>query len=263
MNATWRLYLMEAVLLGMFMVSACTFGILLEHPASPIRQSIPNPLARRALIGIAMGITAVALIYSPIGLRSGAHMNPAVTLSFLRLKRIKPHAAAGYITAQFMGGAVATFIVSLTAGVWLRDPRVNVVATVPGIHGLVVAWLAEFLIAFVMMNVVLMINRNPRLARFTGVIAGLLVATYITFEAPLSGMSLNPARTFASAIVGQIWTAIWIYFTAPVAGMLSAVELQRALRGSAGGLCGKFSHSDRCVFKCACLASPQIQSNTP
>ena len=262
MNGDWRLYAMEAALLGTFMVSACSFGMLIEHPASPVRQSIDNPLMRRAMMGIAMGATAVLLIYSPLGLRSGAHMNPAVTLCFLRLRRIKPYAAMAYIIAQFIGGALATMIVALMAGMWLRDPRVNVVATVPGSYGVVVAWLAEFVIAFVMMNVVLTVNRKPRLARFTGVFAGLLVATYITIEAPLSGMSLNPARTFASAVVGQVWTAIWIYFTAPVAGMLLAVELQRALRGGPYSLCGKLSHSPRCVFKCACLA-PQTQTSLP
>ena len=74
----WPEYLFEGALLGVFMISACAFTALLEHPASSVRQAISNGDVRRALIGLAMGLTAVVLIYSPWGQRSGAHMNPAV-----------------------------------------------------------------------------------------------------------------------------------------------------------------------------------------
>src|SRR6185436_13047471 len=84
----WPEYLIEAWALGMFMISAACVTALLEHPASPVHQVIPNAFARRALIGLAMGLTAIALIYSPWGQRSGAHMNPATTLTFLRLGKI-------------------------------------------------------------------------------------------------------------------------------------------------------------------------------
>ena len=85
----WPEYLMEAVGLGLFMISACAFTVLLEHPASPVRQALSDPWLRRLLIGIAMGLTAVLLIYSPLGKRSGAHLNPAVTLTFWRLGKIE------------------------------------------------------------------------------------------------------------------------------------------------------------------------------
>lgn len=81
----WPEYLIEASTLGLFMISACTFCLLLEHPDSLLRQQLEAPLARRVLMGVAMGLTAIAIIYSPWGKRSGAHMNPAVTLTFLRL----------------------------------------------------------------------------------------------------------------------------------------------------------------------------------
>lgn len=255
MSLRWRVYACEAALLGLFMMSACTFGMLMEYPGSPLRGAIENVLVRRALMGIAMGATAVALIYSPMGMRSGAHMNPSVTLCFLRMGRIGRRDAACYVAAQFIGGAVATVIVALVAGMWLRHPRVNVVATVPGARGVGVAWIAEFAIAFVLMNVVMTVNKVRELARFTGVFAGALVAVYITLEAPLSGMSMNPARTVASAFVAQVWTGLWIYFTAPVLGMLAAVEAQRLVSRHPHRLCGKLSHSRRaiCIFKCDCL----------
>ncbi|MFQ5683048.1 MAG: hypothetical protein ACE5HC_07220 [Candidatus Binatia bacterium] len=76
---------MEAAGLGIFMVSACTFGTILEYPASPIHQAIADPFLRRILMGLAMGLTAVGIIYSPWGKQSGAHINPAITLTFFRL----------------------------------------------------------------------------------------------------------------------------------------------------------------------------------
>src|SRR5690242_17086241 len=75
----WPEYLMEAAALGVFMVSACVFGVLLGHPASPLHRVLPNPLVRRILGGVAMGLTAVGIISSPWGQRSGAHINPALT----------------------------------------------------------------------------------------------------------------------------------------------------------------------------------------
>ena len=86
----WPEYLLEAAGLGLFMISACLVTVLLEYPSSPVRQALPDPWVRRLLIGIAMGLTAISLIYSPLGKRSGAHLNPAVTLTFLRLGKIEP-----------------------------------------------------------------------------------------------------------------------------------------------------------------------------
>ena len=108
--------------------------------------------------------------------------------------------------------------------------------------------------ALVMMTTVLSVNRFPRLAPYTGLFAAALVALYITFEAPLSGMSLNPARTLASALSARIWTSLWVYFTAPPLGMLAAVEVQRLLSRRPHRLCGKWSHpvNDGSVFECDC-----------
>ena len=79
---------MEAALLGGFMVSACLFSVVLFHPGWPAARLLPDPLARRALMGLAMGATAIALNYSAWGKQSGAHYNPAVTLTFTRLGKV-------------------------------------------------------------------------------------------------------------------------------------------------------------------------------
>ena len=80
---------MEAAGLGIFMISAGVIATILEYPGWPVRQIIADPFWRRVLMGIAMGLTAIGIIYSPWGKRSGAHINPAITLTFLRLRKLK------------------------------------------------------------------------------------------------------------------------------------------------------------------------------
>jgi aquaporin Z len=237
----WPEYLIEAAGLAAFMLSACGFGVLLEHPASPVRRAIDDPLVRRALMGAAMGLTAVAIIYSPWGRRSGAHLNPSVTLAFLRLGKVKPADALFYILAQFAGGIAGVALASAVLDARLAHPSTNFVVTAPGSGGAAVAFAAEALISAGMMTLVLSVS-GSRFARWTGALAGVLVATYITVEAPLSGMSMNPARTLGSAVVAGQWSALWVYFTAPLLGMLLAAETCRRFHQARG--CAKMDHPD-------------------
>jgi len=121
----------EATCLGLFMVSICRFGTLFEHPSSPMRQASDDPLLRRIPMGLAMGLTAIALIYSPMGKRSGAHINPATTLAFFRLGKVAGTDAAGYIVGQFVGAIAGAVVAWAALGVLLADLAVNYVATVP------------------------------------------------------------------------------------------------------------------------------------
>jgi aquaporin Z len=245
----WPEYLIEASALGLFMVSAGLVVVLIESAGSPIRSLLPNPGLRRALVGLAMGLTAIALIYSRWGQRSGAHMNPAVTLTYLLLGRIRRWDAAFYIGAQFVGGVAGVALVLVVAGSAFSSAEVNYVATMPGSAGVGAAFMTEVAMSALMMFTVLTVSSRPRLAAYTGVFAGALVALFITVGAPLSGMSMNPARSFASAYPAGLWQHLWVYFTAPVLGMTLAALLRRALPGLGPLPCAKLVHPDdvRCI----------------
>lgn len=246
----WPEYLMEAILLGVFMISACVFGALYEFPQSPVHQAVASGFLRRLMMGVSMGLTAIAIIYSPWGKQSGAHINPSVTFTFFRLGKIKHWDALFYVVAQFTGAVLGVVLVARLLGEKLSHPAVRYVVTLPGEHGVWIALLAEFVIAFVMMSAVLYFSNHHRLSDYTGVFAGLLVASYITLEAPFSGMSMNPARTFGSGFSAEILTGFWIYLTAPPLGMLIAAEVYLWRKGRLAVKCCKLHHNNdkRCIF---------------
>jgi aquaporin Z len=248
----WPEYLMEAAELACFMISACVFTVLFQHPTSPIRTALPNETLRRVLTGIAMGLTAISIFHSPWGKRSGAHLNPSVTLTFYSLGKIQGRDAFFYILAQFVGGVGGVGVASLLMGAALGHPEVNYAATTPGPNGPWVAFGAEFAISFLMITAVLTFSNTRHLARWTTVIAGALVATYISIEAPLSGMSMNPARTLGSSVWAASFRALWVYFTAPVLGMLLAARIYVSRHGAHRIFCAKLHHHNdqRCIFRC-------------
>jgi aquaporin Z len=248
----WPEYSMEAIELGLFMFSACAFTVLLYHPASPLAQTIHDGVWRRLLMGTAMGTTAIAIIFSPLGQRSGAHFNPSVTWTFFRLGKIEAVDAAFYTLFQFAGGIAGVIAASLTFRALVADQSVNYAVTLPGANGPLVALFAEIVISFILMTVVLNVSNSKRLARWTGLFAGALVATYITIEAPISGMSMNPARTLSSAVGAQVWMSLWIYFVAPPLGMLLAAEVYRRFNAGRAVACAKLHHYNnrRCIFRC-------------
>jgi aquaporin Z len=250
-------YALEGALLGGFLASASVVTAVLQHPNSPVHATIANPLIRRALTGMAMGLTLIAIVYSPAGRRSGAHLNPVVTLSFLRLGKIATADAIGYIAGQFTGAILAMLLLAALMGGWLSDPAVDYVRTVPGPHGEAPAFLAEAVISFGMMLTILVVS-NSRYARWTGIAAGILVATYITLESPLSGMSMNPARSAGPALAAGHLMSAWVYFTAPLVGMFAAADLYVRLRGAHRVRCAKLEHDARyrCIFRCGYATAP-------
>ena len=243
---------MEAAELGLFMVSACVFTALLEHPSSSVHHFITNAFVRHFLIGLAMALTLLLLIHSAWGKRSGAHMNPAMTLMFLRLGKMEPWDGVFYIAFQFAGGLAGVMLSYLAIGKTLAHPSVNFAATQPGMWGISIAFAAELLISLIMATTVLVASNHKKLSRLTPFFAATLVAVYITFEAPFSGMSMNPARSLGSAVPAHAFHALWIYFAAPPLAMLLAAEAYIRVRSQRAVFCAKLHHhnSARCIFKC-------------
>src|SRR5262249_24080321 len=190
-----------------------------------------------------------------------AHINPATTLTFLRLGRIGGADALGYLCAQFLGAAAGVALSSAILGSLLAHPHVNYVVTRPGEWGVGPALLGEIAISALLMGVVLALS-GSRHARFTGVVVGILVALYITFEAPLSGMSMNPARTFGSAWGAGHWEGFWVYVLGPLLGMQLGAAI--ATRLSSAPSCPKLHHplSQRCIF-CGHQPTPTVRPAVP
>lgn len=248
----WPEYLCEGIELGAFMFAACAFGTLLFYSRSPVVSHVPSARVRLVLMGLAMGATAMAIILSPLGRRSGAHFNPAVSLTFLCLGRMHRLDAMFYVVGQFLGGALGVLVARILLGADLASPSVRYVVTVPGHYGVASAWLAECFMGLLLMAVALQSGNRARLSRITWLLVGLLVAIYVIVFSPVSGFSLNPARTVSSALFAGIWTAMWLYFSAPLLGMLLAALLYVAISGSEAVLCAKIYHDlhSPCPFRC-------------
>ena len=127
---------------------------------------------------------------------------------------------------------------------------VRYAATVPGVYGNAVAFLAELAVSFTLMSAILFASNHRILGPYTHYFAPIMVAAYIAFEAPVSGMSANPARTFGPAIYASYWNTLWIYFIAPPLGMLAAAEVFLLARGGKRPYCAKLHHHNhtRCIF---------------
>ena len=247
----WPEYLMEAGLLGAFMVSACVFGALYEFPHSPVHQAIMSSFLRRLLMGISMGLTAIAIIYSPWGKQSGAHINPSVTLTFLRLGKIKGWDAFFYMASQFTGAVLGVLLVASFLAKQVSDPAVRYVVTTPGPRrtvGSVAGGIRHCGRNDVGRAVFLESSPARRLHRSCS--PGLLVATYITIEAPFSGMSMNPARTFGSAFPSGIWDGLLGLPDSAAAGHADRLRVLSVANGRQAVKCCKLHHNNnkRCIF---------------
>ncbi|KAA9333111.1 aquaporin family protein [Hymenobacter busanensis] len=249
----WPHYVAEAAGLAFFVACASLLTVLLEHPSSGVRQALAlHPLGRRALMGVGMGFVIVAVVYSPWGKRSGAHINPAVTLGFWQLGKISTADALWYVAAQTVGGTAAAWALNAFLHQWLAHPAIGYNQTLPppGPNGWWLALGAEALISFVLMLVLLWALHSARFKTYTGWLVGVLLAVYIVVETPYSGMSLNPARSLATALVAGNLHHYWIYVAGPCAGTwLATVLFLRWHHGQS--------------LACAILAGCEAAANSP
>ena len=221
---------MEAAGLACFVGCAGIVATLVEHPASPVRQAIDSAVLRRGVQGVAMGLVVVGIVYSPWGKRSGAHINPAITVAFWQLGRISRADAIWYVVAQLTGAIAAGQLLVLLLGRFYPHPSVhyNTTTPMPQPLGEAIAFGAEFVISFLLMLTMVWALQHERTKNKTGWLTGGLIAVYILVESPFSGMSLNPARTLGTAMAGGDYRGLWVYGLAPPAAMWTvAILFQR------------------------------------
>lgn len=226
-NAQLKAYGMEFLGLFGFVLIAGLVSIFLEHPDMPVMQTSlkHEPLLRRIPLGIVLGLY-ILIISKAFGKKSGAMVNPAVTWAMYRQGNINLTDVVWYTVAQFAGAVAAAELLKLTLYKWFSHPNIHFGITKPiPPHASQNAWMAEFFIAFVTMAVILFFSSLKKLEKKLPVAMGILIALFLIFELPYSGMSMNPARSFAGALAANKWEHLWIYFAAPIPAMLLAGEL--------------------------------------
>lgn len=193
------------------------------------RTAIPSESARLLLTGLMFAGTGSLMALSPWGRRSGAHLNPAVTLAFWLQHKVHPHDVAGYVAAQLLGALAGAAAV---LGLWQGTARgLHNGATAPG-HGFgdLAATGTEALMTGALVLMILLLTSSVRTARWTPLGNLLLVAALVWQVAPYTGTSVNPARSFGPALLAPLWAPYWVYVVGPLAGSLLACGIFALMR---------------------------------
>jgi aquaporin Z len=217
----------------------------------PLMKLLPDASVRRLITGLIFAGSGSLVALSPLGRLSGAHINPSVTLAFWAHGKMRHHDIVGYIGGQFLGAIFGAWLLVLVWGHYAASVRDGM--TLPGVgYPLWVVFLAEMLLTALLVLAIFLCVSSQRFMRWTPLVTWILVATMVWLEAPVSGTSLNPARSFGPALFAEIWTQQWLYMSAPPLGALLAVGLYRLLAaGKYDVVTGKLFHVPqyRSVFK--------------
>jgi MIP family channel proteins len=175
-------------------------------------------------ISLVFGAIVAALIYT-FGHISAAHFNPAVTLAFWQAGVFPRKLVLPYIIAQFAGAAIASFILLASLG-----KIANLGATLPRLNDWQQSFMLEILLTFILMLVILGSGLDRRApSGFPGISIGLTVAVEAAVMGPITGASMNPARSFGPALASGLWQHQWLYLLAPIIGAQLAVVAYRIL----------------------------------
>lgn len=199
----------------------------LESPLSPLNQAIPNPTVRLILIGAGIGALAAVVAIGPLGRRSGAHLNPSVTIAFWARRRMSGADAAGYIAAQIVGACAGAGVFALLLGQWAETADYARTAPQPGIPIWLVL-LIEIGLTFVLVLTVLLMVSSHRIKRWTPLAATIALAVLVPVGGPPTGASMNFARTLGPDLVAGEFTALWVYAVGPLVGGVLAALVHRS-----------------------------------
>lgn len=224
------MYLMESLGLAVFMTVGGLLKIALFYPDSPLARAVQEPVAKNVVVAfVFFPVMLYGIVDAPWGKRTGAHINPAMTMAFWRLGKIGRGDALGYVVFQFLGGLGTVALLRLAFGRLFTHPAVDYNASKPGSDGPWVALGVEFAITFGLMALVLWAVNDPKLKPKLGLMISGLISLYLIFAVPYSGMSLNPARSLATGVWTSDRPSILIYFVAPILATLLAAEGYRRL----------------------------------
>ncbi|MBD2528740.1 aquaporin [Nostoc flagelliforme FACHB-838] len=201
-----------------------TFILVFAGTGAVMVNSISGGSVTHIGISFVFGAVITALIYG-IGHLSGAHFNPAVTLAFWTSGFFPKWRVLPYILAQLLGAFVASALLLISLG------RVaNLGATLPLKGNWLQSLVLEFVLTFILMFVILGsgLDRRAHIG-FAGLAIGLTVGMEAAFMGPITGASMNPARSLGPALVGGIWQHHWVYWVAPILGAQLAVIVYRQL----------------------------------
>jgi aquaporin Z len=251
MNQRVLYYLSEFV--GTFvMMTIGISAIVLNFGTQFMQDMIPSFSVRLLLTGVLFAGGATFVVYSPVGRISGAHINPAVSFAFLLEKKLGVREFVVFSFMQILGSIIAAIMALL---VWSENARkVNLGMTLPGKgYSIGLVFLIEVFIAFLLINLIFYFLHRRNLTRLTGVAVGLLIAVLVFLTAPITGTSLNPARSIGPAFASFNFSYLWLYITAPILGSFVAVTIHKKIAFLHGPLCAKLNHQrkdKRCLYDC-------------
>jgi len=242
----WHSYAAE--LAGTFFMVAWGLSavVFVMSASSPMNSLVPAYRVRLLLTGILFAAGGTLVVYSPLGQRSGGHLNPAVSLTFWMLGKMGGRDMTLYSTAQLLGGLAGAGFVKILWGGWAASVNAGVTMPAPWISPPGAAGV-EFLITGSLLWVILYFVSHPTLHRWTGFAAGAWVAFLVFAEAPVTGTSLNPARSLGPAVVTDTYRNLWVYFLGPLGGAAAVAFLWKPVvaAGVRTVFCAKLFHTDR------------------
>ena len=223
----WRTFFSEMAGTGLLVLVGLSLVIAMFGTESPAAAIVPSEALRRTITGFLFGLTGAAIAVSPLGKASGAHINPAVSFAFWLAGKLRPETLSVYVTAQLAGAVLGCFPLLL----WGELGRsVAFGATTPGEgFGPSAAFAGEVVTTFAMVALLCVFLAFRTLRRYTPLLFPPLYGVMVALEAPVSGTSTNPARSFGPAVVSGRWDAWWIYWVGPLAGATLAFLACRAL----------------------------------
>lgn len=217
----------------------------------PMEHLIPDNSIRLLITGLVFAGSGSLVAISPLGKLSGAHINPSVSLAFWVQGKMHKHDIGGYIIGQFLGAIIGAVLLVAVWGSYAASMDNGMTLPGTGYH-LWYVFLAEVVMTFLLVLSIFIFVSSQRLMRWTPLMTWLLVATMVWLGAPISGMSVNPARSFGPALVTWFWQDQWLYWIAPPLGAMFAVGAFRLLAiGEREILTAKLFHVPhyRCIFK--------------